>query len=164
MYGILYMNNTSSLNLKHLSNKKKNLYIYSVISLFGIVLATLLPSQDTGFSICLFYNITGIPCPGCGMGRAIIHFFHLHFIESFYYHPFGIFVALFMVYFSLCMVFPFLGSLIFKYQKFWNFFMSIVVVLLLAFFAFRVYYVVLAPEKLSPYFYNFQNRTSLWKF
>lgn len=37
--------------------------------------------------ICPFKWITGIPCPGCGMTRACLHFLSGNIEESFYYHP-----------------------------------------------------------------------------
>lgn len=40
-------------------------------------------------SFCPFHFITGIPCPGCGMGRSIICFFHGRFVDSWLFHPLG---------------------------------------------------------------------------
>ncbi|MFD1900312.1 DUF2752 domain-containing protein [Enterococcus termitis] len=37
--------------------------------------------------LCVFKNIFGIPCPGCGMTRAFIHVFQLDLKGAFYYHP-----------------------------------------------------------------------------
>ncbi len=36
---------------------------------------------------CLIKNMTGIPCPTCGMTRAYKYFLHGDFQEAFYYHP-----------------------------------------------------------------------------
>lgn len=38
-------------------------------------------------SICIFYNLTGIPCPSCGMTRAYLALFQGDFKEAFLYHP-----------------------------------------------------------------------------
>ena len=35
---------------------------------------------------CVFLTITGIPCPGCGMTRAILSVLQLRFVEAFSYH------------------------------------------------------------------------------
>lgn len=40
-----------------------------------------------GHSICLFYNIFGLPCPSCGMTRSYLHLFHLDFKGAFHFHP-----------------------------------------------------------------------------
>lgn len=53
---------------------------------------------DTPFSpsgphtLCLFRNLTGIPCPGCGMGRGIDHLLHLQFGEAIFMNPLCILV------------------------------------------------------------------------
>ncbi len=40
---------------------------------------------------CPFKFILGIPCPGCGMTRALLSCLKLDFVSAFYYHPlFGI--------------------------------------------------------------------------
>lgn len=36
---------------------------------------------------CLILALTGIPCPGCGMTRAYLAFFHMDFERAFLYHP-----------------------------------------------------------------------------
>jgi hypothetical protein len=47
---------------------------------------------------CVFKSITGIPCPGCGMGRATNELFKGNFALSLQYHilaiPFSIFVLM----------------------------------------------------------------------
>ncbi|MCB1303713.1 MAG: DUF2752 domain-containing protein [Leptospiraceae bacterium] len=50
------------------------------------------------FSICLFYSITGLPCPGCGMTRSIHYLMHGDVIHSLQYHFFGWIVFLLCVY------------------------------------------------------------------
>lgn len=44
--------------------------------------------------LCLVRNITGFPCPGCGMTRAHISALQLDFKKAFYYHPLFIFPSL----------------------------------------------------------------------
>ncbi|MDO5780636.1 MAG: DUF2752 domain-containing protein [Clostridium sp.] len=43
-------------------------------------------SKITG-SICLIRGLTGIPCPSCGMSRAIIAFINGDIINAFRFHP-----------------------------------------------------------------------------
>lgn len=50
--------------------------------------ASVLP--EPGFSICPFKLLTGLPCPGCGMGHALISAFQGHWQQSFSYHPLGL--------------------------------------------------------------------------
>lgn len=36
---------------------------------------------------CVFRTLTGVPCPGCGMTRAMISVLKFEFSDAFYYHP-----------------------------------------------------------------------------
>lgn len=58
----------------------------------GFLLLALIADQ-AGFSICIFYNLTGLPCPGCGMTRAVHHILFADFVHSLQYHPFGLAVV-----------------------------------------------------------------------
>jgi hypothetical protein len=40
-------------------------------------------------SVCLFYNLTGLPCPGCGLTRSFVCLGHGHWRESLHWHPLG---------------------------------------------------------------------------
>jgi hypothetical protein len=53
------------------------------------VLAWIGPENAGRFSLCLFHHL-GMPCPGCGLGRSLAHFFRGDFIASLLTHPLGI--------------------------------------------------------------------------
>ena len=40
-------------------------------------------------SICPFYNLTGLPCPGCGLTRAFVCLGHGQWRASLHWHPLG---------------------------------------------------------------------------
>ena len=40
-------------------------------------------------SICPFYNLTGLPCPGCGLTRAFVCLGHGQWRDSLHWHPLG---------------------------------------------------------------------------
>jgi hypothetical protein len=40
----------------------------------------------SGFSVCMLMNLTGLPCPACGLTRAFQELSHLHFIEAIQYN------------------------------------------------------------------------------
>ncbi len=42
------------------------------------------------FTPCLFKNITGYPCPGCGMGRSTLHLMHGQWLDALYTNPLAI--------------------------------------------------------------------------
>jgi hypothetical protein len=45
------------------------------------------------FSLCAFQRLTGRPCPGCGMTRAMVDLAHLDFAGSLRMHPLGVVLA-----------------------------------------------------------------------
>jgi hypothetical protein len=40
-------------------------------------------------SVCMFYNLTKLPCPGCGLTRSFCAIAKGHITESFSFHIFG---------------------------------------------------------------------------
>jgi hypothetical protein len=61
-------------------------------------------------TLCIFKNVTGLPCPGCGLTRSAVAFFHLNFQESFRYHPLLLLVVGVVVLFFLSL----------KRKKYWE--------------------------------------------
>lgn len=62
----------------------------------ALLLAALMPVPVNGGksllglpSLCLFHNMTGLPCPGCGITRSVVCCGHLRFADSMAYHPLG---------------------------------------------------------------------------
>lgn len=53
-------------------------------------------------SSCIMLNITGLPCPFCGMSRSFKELMSFNLSGSFYYNPSAIFVIAFMGIFFLC--------------------------------------------------------------
>jgi len=45
-----------------------------------------IPLPDT----CIFHNLTGLPCPGCGLSRSIVAAAHGEIINSFSHHRLGL--------------------------------------------------------------------------
>lgn len=41
-------------------------------------------------SSCIMLNVTGLPCPFCGMSRAFHEYISLNFSKSIYYNPFSV--------------------------------------------------------------------------
>jgi hypothetical protein len=70
--------------MKYANNKKQ---LKTIILIFFIVIIYILLNNKLHRSICIFYNITGVPCPGCGMTRSFMSLLKLDFKSSFNYHP-----------------------------------------------------------------------------
>jgi hypothetical protein len=69
-----------------LPNYKKTGIIVVCLIILGGVYFSFNP-EDNYFPPCLFYQLTGFQCPGCGMQRAIHSLLHLHIGQAFCYNP-----------------------------------------------------------------------------
>lgn len=47
---------------------------------------------------CPIHRLTGVPCPGCGMSRALFSLVKLDFAGAWYYHPLVFFLPLPLLY------------------------------------------------------------------
>lgn len=54
---------------------------------------SLLFPDTTGFGICLFKHVTGIPCPSCGITRSISLVFSGRFADALQMNPLGLIAA-----------------------------------------------------------------------
>lgn len=76
----------------------KRVVIISIIILSYVVFLKLLGMT------CIFKNMFGVSCPGCGMTRACISALTFNFKQAFYYHPLWIALiptVLLLIYFYL---------------------------------------------------------------
>ena len=65
-----------------------------LIGLAGLLVARFIPvAQLVPFWGCGFRQMTGIPCPGCGLTRVADHFAHGHFGAALLANPLGFFAA-----------------------------------------------------------------------
>ena len=55
------------------------------------------PHTHENATVCLFKNITGIPCPGCGSTRAVLQLTQGHFSHAALINPIGYIIAFFML-------------------------------------------------------------------
>ena len=59
-----------------------------VIIILAILLLYFILNVTISFSVpCLFHEITGLYCPGCGITRMIIAIYKLDFYQAFRYNP-----------------------------------------------------------------------------
>jgi len=89
---------------------RKSLYLL----VFGICIAGILwigfliqretyghQQQVDQFTTCIFTNMTGLPCPSCGMSRSVISVFRAKFVEALWWNPLGFVMAFSMLTFPL---------------------------------------------------------------
>lgn len=77
-------------------NKKKTISIFMIVTVVYLSFIFFFGFENT----CLIKNITGIPCPGCGLTRSGLSLVQLNFKDVFYYNP-----MIFLVIFSVIIVF-----------------------------------------------------------
>jgi hypothetical protein len=71
-----------------LKDKKYFRYILSSGVLLIPVALYFVPLQwlENQHSVCIFKNITGYECYGCGMTRAIVSAIHFHFTDAYHFN------------------------------------------------------------------------------
>jgi len=65
------------------------------------LLSRLLPGLFREDSSCILLNVTGMPCPFCGMSRAFIELTKFNLAQSFYYNPSSVIFFTFIGLFGL---------------------------------------------------------------
>jgi hypothetical protein len=80
--------------------RTKNFYgLMTVFSLLGFVwiLLNQFANQTVKIpSVCIFKNVTSLPCPSCGSTRSLISLMTGGFREAFYLNPFGYIIFIFL--------------------------------------------------------------------
>lgn len=77
-----------------------------VAAWLGLLLAFFSPPRGAGISLCWFQDATGLPCPGCGLTRSLSCALRGMFLESWYYHPMGLFIFALFVFTAVQSLFP----------------------------------------------------------
>lgn len=62
--------------------------LFIAASVTAILLNTGILDLTTFLYPCLFHQMSGLYCPGCGATRAVQSLLEGHFISCFFYHPF----------------------------------------------------------------------------
>jgi accessory gene regulator protein AgrB len=122
-------------------DKEKLKYIFLFFIVFFISL--LVPPFEKGtLDICVFKNLTNLPCPGCGLTRSFVYLAHGDITDSIRMNPFGIILFLAWGWVSLKDLswIVLRKSLPFVSQKLWSRSKTLFVFGLLIFGVIRIFY------------------------
>ena len=76
------------------TNRRRSQAITAGVLALGCLSTTMLnPDRPIPVEICLFKRLTGLPCPTCGLTRAVCCALRGQWTRSFHYHPAGILLA-----------------------------------------------------------------------
>ena len=108
------------------------------------------------YTMCPVVLLTGFPCPGCGMTRAMFKVLRLDFAGAWQMHPFIYPIGILFLMF--CISRYFMNG---KYMKYVKGFMILIAVLMVVFYVYRM--ITMFPD-ISPMLYynnNYINRLKL---
>jgi hypothetical protein len=59
------------------------------VGLVVVLGALFLPLEGLGLDLCYVKSLTGLPCPGCGLTRSVLHTSHGQPLAALQFNPFG---------------------------------------------------------------------------
>jgi len=68
--------------------KTKKIILFFIVNAILVILLYLIPLEGNKVleNLCIFKNIFGIECPGCGMTRAFLSILHFEFDKAIAYN------------------------------------------------------------------------------
>lgn len=75
--------------------------VWGPIAVLFIVTAGFLKNFAQGLPVCIFHEITGLPCPTCGGTRSLIALSQFDLVSSFMFNPLVPLFAIGLIIFSL---------------------------------------------------------------
>ena len=111
------------------TRRKKVIKKVLLLFFLGIPYIVLVDVFHIGF-VCIFHEITGLECPGCGITRCILSMLKGNFIEAFHYNML-IFVSLpFVVFYTIYVSYNYIrGNKYYKISNKLEYFLLVVVIL-----------------------------------
>lgn len=71
--------------------------LVAALSAVGLALAAWMDPSGEGAALCPSLRWTALPCPGCGLTRAVSAMTHLEVLDALRFNPFGVIVQSVMV-------------------------------------------------------------------
>jgi hypothetical protein len=133
--------------------KVKDIQIFTIIYVLLIIL-----SFYSSISICPFYNLTHLPCPGCGMTRAIQSILTGDFYLALKYHLFSFIIIFIILIVLLSMISKKIYTLLERFIKKEKF-IIVFLIFIIIYGIIRILILKLYPEHYKYYFVYFSNKT-----
>ncbi len=118
-----------------------SLFLFLIISLFFLIII-----KFKLFIPCIFHEITGLYCPGCGITRFFLSLLNLEIMQAFRYNMLIFFLLPFFIYYVIkayyCWLFN-METVIYSKQ-----FYNIVLIITILFGILRNIFPILAPTKI----------------
>ncbi|MBP7282951.1 MAG: DUF2752 domain-containing protein [Leptospiraceae bacterium] len=130
--------------------------LFQLISLFVIPILILLHIPNNAFTICPFFHLTDLPCPACGLGRSLIHIYHLDLMAALYFNPFGYVLVFLQWYLIVSLFIPRFLTLAVKHYKPLKFLGASLIVSFLSFGLMRILLFLNNFPTYVQYFYDFR--------
>ncbi len=134
-------------------------FVLALIAFPGfLIFAFFLNGFDSGehngvFSICLFRDLTGLPCPGCGLTRALALLFLGDWRAALFLHPLSPFVFAGLLIVGVGAFWDLCARLLLRFHRGW--FFAVFLVLLFGGGLLRMGLVALRPELAREFVYDF---------
>jgi len=120
---------------------KKSLIVILIL-LIGYLIACIFYHP---FIPCIFHEITGFYCPGCGITRMIVSIFKLDFYKAFRYNPLLFIFIPFIIVLTLNNIYCIIKNRVPIYKKINNKFWVVIIIILIIYWIARNIYPFLAP-------------------
>ena len=88
-------------NFKPIPTKIINKAIYALGLLTILFLSMVINPEKANFLTCYFQELTGHPCPTCGLSHSFYAVSHMHLLESFKFHLMGPIIFIIMLFLFL---------------------------------------------------------------
>lgn len=130
-------------------DRVENIFMYAVVFTVSLFLE---PFQEGPVEICVFKNLTNLPCPGCGFTRSFVYMGHLDFYHAFLMHPFGSFLFFFWGWSALkdAVWLIFKKNFPFPPKKLWSSGKTFFIIGLLVFGVIRIFFYLPEFEPFKP--------------
>jgi hypothetical protein len=88
-------------NFKPIPTKIINNALYALGLLTILFLSMFINPEKANFLTCYFQELTGHPCPTCGLSHSFYAVSHLHLLDSFKFHLMGPIIFIIMLFLFL---------------------------------------------------------------